>query len=58
MTPTKPCTRCRIPKPLEAFPKVTENPDGRGNVCKQCDRELYKEKKAREVEYGKQYFTF
>jgi hypothetical protein len=56
--PSKPCTRCHLPKPLSDFPKVTDNKDGRGNVCKECERQTRKEKKAREEEYGKKYFTF
>jgi hypothetical protein len=53
---TKPCTRCHLPKPLSAFNKAPENPDGRRAMCKTCDREVRIEKKAREAEYGKEYF--
>lgn len=55
---TKPCTRCLIPKPLSAFNKAPENPDGRRAMCKTCEREVREEKKAREEEYGKRYFKF
>jgi hypothetical protein len=55
---TKPCTRCLLPKPLSAFNKAPENPDGRRAMCKTCEREVKEEKKAREWEYGKEYFKF
>jgi hypothetical protein len=54
-SPSKPCTP---PKPLSAFNKAPENPDGRRAMCKTCDREVRIEKKAREEEYGKEYFKF
>jgi hypothetical protein len=56
--PSKTCTRCSIPKPLSAFNKAPENPDGRRAMCKTCDREVRKEKKAREEEYGNEFFKF
>lgn len=56
--PTKPCTRCHVPKPLAEFPIIRENNDGRGSVCKPCERQTRKEKKAREAKYAKQFFTF
>lgn len=55
---TKPCTRCRIHKPLPAFAKQNESPDGRRPMCKECEREARATKKEQMKEYGKKYFTF
>jgi hypothetical protein len=55
---TKPCTRCTIPKPLSDFPVQTETNDGRGTICKPCERQVRKEKKAKQAAYSKQFFTF
>jgi hypothetical protein len=40
------------------FNKAPENPDGRRAMCKDCEREVRIEKKAREGEYGKRFFKF
>lgn len=55
---TKPCARCRIPKPLDDFAIKTEKSDGRDTQCKECERKERARKKAQEKEYGKKYFIF
>jgi hypothetical protein len=44
--------------PSKPFNKAPENPDGRRAMCKDCEREVKEEKKAREEEYGKRFFKF
>lgn len=36
MTATKQCSRCGIPKPLDAFHRDTRQPDGYRAECKEC----------------------
>lgn len=57
-TTNKTCTGCKNVKPLTAFRRVNENPDGRHNKCKACQKEEYEKQKARNAEYAKNYFTF
>jgi len=44
----KPCVRCGVEKPLEAFARHGKARDGRKSVCKQCN--AGKSKAEREIE--------
>lgn len=55
---TKTCTGCKIEKPLTEFRRANENPDGRHNKCKACQKAEYEQQKAQQAEYAKNYFTF
>lgn len=55
---TKACKTCKIEKPLNNFPIQTESKDGRHNKCRECLKEVEKQKKASLAKYAKQYFTF
>lgn len=55
---TKTCTGCKIDKPLTAFRRANENPDGRLNKCKDCHKAKEEQQKAQQAEYAKNYFTF
>jgi hypothetical protein len=54
----KTCISCDEEKPLTAFRKAAENPDGRINKCKACQKKEYDQQKLMEAEYAKDYFTF
>lgn len=56
--PTKKCTICTQPKPLTEFRRQNEKPDGRRNVCKQCEKEQHRVKKEEQADYSKKYFDF
>jgi hypothetical protein len=43
----KPCNICKHPKPLTDYYKKAGNSDGRKNVCKTCENQLAKEKRAK-----------
>ena len=38
--PVKPCSRCKMVKPLSAFPKSKQNKSGCGSRCNACMREI------------------
>lgn len=35
--PSKPCSRCRKPRPLRLFPRREDAPDGHATVCTPCN---------------------
>lgn len=43
---TKPCKACGAPKPLDEFPLVQQNRDGRDGTCKACREDRRKEQHA------------
>jgi len=57
-TKNKTCTRCHKTKPLAGFYRMNEAPDGRKPICKDCEKETARLKKAEQAEYSKKYFTF
>jgi hypothetical protein len=65
MTPTttqppkkKTCVICKQEKILSEFYRQHEAKDGRRNACKPCDKQQVLQEKAKQVEYGKKFFTF
>lgn len=54
----KVCNGCKIEKPLKDFPQQSESKDGRHNKCRGCLKSVEDQKKARQAEYAKNYFTF
>ena len=45
--PTKPCSKCRVSKPLGQFHVNTEGLFGRRSFCKKCSNTVYKERRAK-----------
>jgi hypothetical protein len=39
---TKPCQRCKEPKPLSQFYHNSTKPDYHNGICKDCQREVNK----------------
>jgi hypothetical protein len=54
---SKICSKCELPKDLEAFYKRSSSPDGKANQCKVCDNKIrqnsrmLKEYKLSETDY-------
>lgn len=40
----KPCSRCKIDKPIEVFQKRSRSKDGLSSYCDSCTKELYRSK--------------
>lgn len=45
--PTKRCSRCKLPKPLDDFDRRNDTVDGRQDYCKECRREYQRDDRLR-----------
>ena len=41
--PIKPCSKCKVEKPLAEFTAAAHRPDGRASACKECNAKAYRE---------------
>jgi hypothetical protein len=57
---SKVCGKCKLERPLEEFYKAKRRKDGCRSVCKDCDKQYYKqwceENKDNVIRYRKEYY--